>query len=100
MKQFTLFDIQPAAPAFYNTIQATTKLPEYESKALSQEQKVMKVFESGEKLTALEVRRRTGMNQDSCKRAITNLKKKGKLIKLEEMVMEEYGKPNHLWQSI
>lgn len=86
---------------FFNTIKSEGEEKEkFEKEAKGQEAIVMKVFESGEKLTALAVTRKTGINQDSCKRSISVLKKAGKLVKLKEMTMEQYGKKNHYYQKI
>ena len=85
---------------FYNTIQASEQeLKEFKADAKSHQKIIMQVFESGEKLTALEVKRRTGINHDSCKRSINTLFKKKLILKLgkEDMVMEEFGKKNHRW---
>jgi len=102
-KQIELFGetVLGTERCWFNTISAPKpELKQFTKDAKGQEAVVLKVFESGEKLTALEVKRRTGLNQDSCKRAITVLKNKGKLLKLgkDEMVLEEYGKMNHRYQ--
>jgi len=102
-KQTELFEIIPNGTErnWFNTISASKpELQQFTKDAKGQEAVVLKVFESGEKLTALEVKRRTGLNQDSCKRAITVLKNKGKLLKLgkDDMVLEEYGKMNHRYR--
>lgn len=87
--------------SFFNTIGSKNpELSQYKKDAKFQEQRVLKLFNGGEKLTALEACRRTGLNHDSGKRAVTVLKNKGVLTKLAkpEMVREEYGKMNHLFQ--
>mgnify|MGYP007071596763 CR=1 len=104
MTQQSLFDIIPGGndrKSFYNTIKETgITLQKSESDANSQENIILKVFESGEKFTPLAIERLTKINHDSVKRAITNLTNKGKLIKLgkEEMILESRGKMNHRWQ--
>jgi len=101
--QIDLFDTIPNGneKIWYNTINSTEpELTQFKKDAKCQEKLILSVFEDGNKYTALHIKRITGMNQDSCKRAITNLFKKGLIQKLDksDMVMEEYGKPNHRWQ--
>lgn len=87
--------------SFFNTIKSENpELATYQKQAKYQEQRVKKLFESGEKITALEACRRTGLNHDSGKRAVTNLKNKSILTKLSkfEMIREEFGKLNHVYQ--
>lgn len=83
---------------FFNTINEVNPiLAQYKEEAQAQEAVILRLFENGEKMTPLEVERRTGINHDSVKRAITCLTRKGKLVKLDEKVMEVRGKKNHLW---
>ena len=105
MKQTNLFDLPDLIQngnqkSFYNTIHLhAAELKQFKADAKGQEKIILKVFEGCEKLTPLEVERRTGINHDSCKRAITNLTTQNKLIKLgkEDMILEAKGKMNHRW---
>lgn len=87
--------------SWYNTIHSENpELAQYKKESKAQEQKVLKLFQGGEKMTALEVCRRSGLNHDAGKRATTVLKNKLVLTKLSkyEMVVEEFKKKNHLYQ--
>ena len=101
--QTDLFNYQDEAneKVFYNTIHAQEpELSQFKKEAKGQEKAILSVFEDGNKYTALAIKRKLNMNQDSCKRAINSLFKAGLIVKLgkEDMVMEEYGKLNHRWQ--
>jgi len=107
MTQTNLFekipDVIPAGTqkSFYNTIHSKgAELKQYKADAKGQEKKVLKLFQDGSKLSALEVCRRTGLNHDAGKRATSVLKNKNVLTKLskKEMIREEFGKMNHLYQ--
>lgn len=91
---------------FFNTINATdSELELYQKKSISQESIVLEFFKTNsiDKYTCEDVWLRLQslgkismrVPKDSIKRAISVLKRSNKLIKLSEMKLGEYGKPNH-----
>ena len=86
---------------FYNTIQENPKqLAKSESKAKTQEQKIINCFKQYERpLSPSMVLSISGLNcpETSIRRAMTNLSDGGKLEKTKEYVMGNYGKKEHLW---
>lgn len=90
--------------SFYNTINAKgAQLDAFESIANTQEQKVIEVFRKHNKVSFawFEIQNiLSDIPEISIKRAITNLKTKGKLFKTSDMVTGSYGKPCHKYQLL
>ena len=85
---------------FYNTNKLSGEdLTKANENALSQEKEIMEFFKANPEscFTTRDIEDLLSMNHDSCKRAITNLTKKGKLIKSENRVPGYYGYPVHVW---
>lgn len=107
MTQPTLFDTPPKS--YHNTTGLHTKeLIRSENSCKSQEEKVIKVFGSHAKtFTRDEMRAELihiGLITDrtpviSIGRALTNLYKQGRLVKLDEMRTGEWGKPQHSYKK-
>lgn len=68
---------------------------------ISQEEKVLKVFKNAPKLSASEVYNKlnTASPITSIRRAISNLKKQGKLLRLDEFKIGLYGSPEHYYKA-
>lgn len=84
--------------SFFNTISAPEQLAfQFEKAAKSQEELVLEVFcHVRTPLAWFQVQAfLPDMIEISVKRAITNLKNDGKLIKTNEQVMGKYGKVNY-----
>lgn len=89
----------PQRNSFYKTIDAPAKeMVKYEHSAKSQEGRILKIFQDGKKRTALQITEMLNEDRVSIRRGITNLCTEGKLIKLDEQVMERRGRPNHYYQ--
>lgn len=87
--------------SFYNTIGAEgQQLKKYADKARSQEDIVFNYYRRVKRATALQAIRDLKMNHDSCKRAISNLKKRGMLVKTEDKVIEQFGKMNFIYAFV
>lgn len=85
--------------SFYKTIDAPVKeMVRYEHSAKSQEGRILKTFQDGIKRTALQVTEILNEDRVSVRRGITNLCTEGRLIKLDEQVMERRGRNNHYYQ--
>ena len=86
---------------FYNTIQENSdELARSQSKAKTQEQKIIKCFKQYETpLSPSMVLSISGLNCPitSIRRAMTNLSDNGKLEKTKDFVIGNYGKKEHLW---
>lgn len=68
-------------------------------KAGTQTFKIFKLMQDGKKRTSIEVANELGMNLNSSRRALSDLKDKFDLLsKLDELKVEQYGKPNHYYQ--
>ena len=60
---------------------------------------IFKLMQDGKKRTSIEVSNELGMNLNSSRRALSDLKDKFDLVsKLDELKVEQYGKPNHYYQ--
>lgn len=87
---------------FYNTIDLPA--PELEVRqetARSQEEEILEVFELRpyECLTPFEVQDLTGIECiNSVRRSMTNLSKRGKLVKTDVKKVGKYGTPNYTWK--
>ena len=91
---------------YYNTIKAKgTQLKEWELKALSQEVLIKRFMELNEDLsfTPFEIQD-AFLDEDiiwpitSVRRALTNLTKEKAIIKTDELVPGDFGRPNYKWQ--
>ena len=93
---------------FFNTVGLTGKdLKDAEIQAGSQEVKILDLMKTLPylKLTKYEIKTllvslgqiKENTPESSISRALTELYKKGQVIKLEEMRQGGLGKPNHLW---
>ncbi len=68
-------------------------------KAGTQTFKIFKLMQDGKKRTSIEVANELGINLNSSRRALSDLKDKFDLLsKLDELKVEQYGKPNHYYQ--
>jgi hypothetical protein len=97
MQQYDLFN----PPSYHNTPNLTgPKLIEKESRAKSQEEKILEFFRRNRQpYTPFQVQSKL-MPQapiTSIRRAITNLTKRGCLKKTAHQVEELYGTVNYLW---
>lgn len=90
--------------SYFNTTNETGEtLKEYEEKCRGQEAIVLEFFKSrtGFRYTPFDVlnlRFDSNTPITSVRRAITNLTKRGLLVKTEKKVKAQYGKENYLWQ--
>tara|TARA_R100001594_G_scaffold744_3_gene2972 strand:+ start:733 stop:1035 length:303 start_codon:yes stop_codon:yes gene_type:complete len=91
---------------YYNTTkQKANNLKDWELKALSQESLIKKFMELNKDLsfTPFEIQE-AFLEEDviwpitSVRRALTNLTKDNVLIKTDELVPADYGRPNYKWQ--
>ena len=91
---------------YYNTTkQKANNLKDWELKALSQESLIRKFMELNKDLsfTPFEIQE-AFLEEDviwpitSVRRALTNLTKDNVLIKTDELVPADYGRPNYKWQ--
>ena len=93
---------------FYNTIDLQgTDFAKAKKQAETQESKVLGFLQANIKLSFTKHEIKTAlvnlgkMNErtpeSSVSRALSNLHKQGKILKLEEMRLGEFDKPNHLW---
>ena len=96
---------------FYNTIHLQNEdLAKAKKQAETQESKILDFLKANpkQKFTKHEIkialvklgRIRANTPESSISRALTNLCKDGKILKLEEMRLGEFDKPNHLWQVV
>ena len=92
--------------SYYNTTkQKANNLKDWELKALSQESLIRKFMELNKDLsfTPFEIQE-AFVEEDviwpitSVRRALTNLTKDNVLIKTDELVPADYGRPNYKWQ--
>ena len=94
--------------SFHNTINLQgLELAEARKQAETQESKVLGFLQASRKLSFTKHEIKTTlvnlgkMNvktpESSVSRALSNLNKQGKILKLEEMRLGEFDKPNHLW---
>lgn len=98
---FTPMDDFLRHDAFYNTIHLKGEdLKDSKKAAQTQEDAILAYFAKVKKSTSTAASLALGMNLNSARRAITNLCKAGKLIKTDEMRIESFGKPNHLYQYL
>jgi len=75
------------------------KLMQDGKKRTSQTFNIFKLMQDGKKRTSIEVSNELGMNLNSSRRALSDLKDKFDLVsKLDELKVEQYGKPNHYYQ--
>jgi hypothetical protein len=97
--------------SFYNTINLQgSNLVKAKKQAESQESKILaflqankeQSFTKQEIKTALVNLGKIGGNtpESSISRALSNLHKEDKVLKLQEMRLGEFEKPNHLWQAV
>ena len=92
-------------PEFFNTVNLKgSDLKEAKASNNRQNERVLNYFMQMQKpLTPLAVHRwyirvYPAVPECSIKRAITTLTDGGWLVKLDDMVKESYGKPNHQWR--
>lgn len=84
--------------SFFNTSNESGKeLEQSESKAYSQEAKVLRCFLYGN-FTALEIAEKLDLHESSARRCCTNLATKGLLIKTNEQRIGKYGKRNYIFK--
>ena len=87
---------------FYNTIPLVgTELMEARESAATQADRIERFFKenSCKEFTPFMVQEKLGMHCiNSVRRAMTNLSKKGILIKTGNMVIERFGVKNNLWK--
>lgn len=90
---------------YHDTSDAGPKLPEYERKAKTQDERILILFEifkrrqfSPEDVLRLAFRKGQRPPLTSVRRALTNLTNAGKLVKLDRTVEGQYGRPCHLWR--
>lgn len=85
---------------YYNTNEVSGQLLiQYNSEALTQEAMVLEIFVKHKSLAWFQVQSfLPDMNSCSLKRAITNLKKKGKLVKTDELITGSAGKQVHKYR--
>ena len=92
--------------SYYNTTkQKANNLKDWELKALSQESLIRKFMELNKDIsfTPFEIQE-AFLEEDviwpitSVRRALTNLTKDNVLIKTDELVPADYGRPNYKWQ--
>lgn len=86
---------------FYNTIsEKNPELAQYKAQAATQEERVLAYLQYHKRSTTSRIARDLDMNLNSARRSVTNLYKKGKLIKTKEKVVEEFSKPNFIYQIV
>lgn len=101
MIQPTLFD-----QSYYQTTALTeAQATEYNQKAEAQEEKILRWFKSHpDSLKSpsqiWEELFPSNSPLTSVRRAITNLTRRGELIKTEEQVNGVFGRPEHLWRVV
>lgn len=84
---------------FYNTTNETNPvLSQYKAQAATQEEKVLEYYQRHKGATALQVAEILGMHESSCRRSVTNLTKKGFLVKTNIKIAGKYGKPNYIYE--
>jgi len=104
-KELFSFDPEPQ-PSFHNTVHLEGKeLAKEESNCQNQEVRILKIFESNDKLSPYDVyliykRLYAEIPCTSCRRSISNLTKQGKLEKLDEFKEGEFGMKTHLWRIV
>lgn len=91
--------------AHYNTThEAGELLKEYESKAIKQEEMILRLFQTGKKMSPSIVMRFLGKDSKvpltSVRRAIHNLTDEGKLVKTDLKVRGMFGRPEHIWEIV
>lgn len=90
---------------FYNTINLDAKaIAIYSKKNTDQEERICNLMEVDKPYSPFDIQKEyekffPEVPITSIRRAMTNLTKKGLLMKVG-MKQERYGKPNHLWQKI
>ena len=99
-------DFEPMPPKvaeFYNTINLTNPDLERERiKAGTQKAKVLALFRSTDNsgYTSAEIIRITGMNRDSVRRAVSDLKSENLLVWNGEYREGDYGIRNKVWRLV
>lgn len=90
--------------SFFNTIDLTGRqLSEAENQAYKQDDRVLQILKSGDKMTPFEVSEiyNSLYNEapvTSIRRSMTVLTDRGLLQMCDEMKVERFGKPNHYWK--
>lgn len=90
--------------SFFNTIDLAGKeLSEAENQACKQDDRVLQILKSGDKMTPFEVSEAYNSKYSeapvtSIRRSMTVLTDRGLLIMCDEMKVERFGKPNHYWK--
>lgn len=94
-------------PSFHNTIKLVAQnLIEAETNAKNQEERILYLFRTYNKpMTPSEVFKKWQLiwpviPLTSCRRALSNLTKRGELEMLDELVTGTYGALEHKWQKI
>lgn len=84
---------------FYNTVNSEgAELAHYKAVGATQEKRVLAYLQYHKRSTTSRIARDLGMNLNSARRSVTNLYKKGLLVKTEEKVVEEFSKPNFIYR--
>lgn len=91
--------------SYHDSVPANTQeLDDYEKKASTQDAVVLQVFRKNpfRAFTPFEVHAIAGLNcpLTSIRRSITNLTKKGLLIKVKPRQKERYGRENRMWTAV
>ncbi len=97
------YRVQSASSYFNTTNQSGTALTKFKRAAANQDELILKVFNARKriKLTPFDVQKRLrypiSTPITSIRRSLTNLTNSGYLVKLDEMRVGAFGRPNHLW---
>ena len=86
---------------YYNTTKETELLNEYIERAENQNEIVEKIFKIYQKeLSPSQVLKLSKLDcpLTSIRRSMTNLTKEDKLIKTENKITGDYGRPEYLWK--
>jgi hypothetical protein len=95
---------------FYNTIHLQgSNLVKAKKQAETQESKILDFLQANSKLSFTKYELKNALvnigkinvktPESSISRALSNLYKENKILKLQEMRLGEFDKPNHLWQA-
>lgn len=90
---------------FYNTINLDAKaIAVFSKKNTDQEERILNLMENDKSYSPFDIQKEyerffPEIPITSIRRAMTNLTKKGLLMKVG-MKLERYGKPNHLWRKV
>lgn len=103
----TIFDYIPDfdGPGYYNTTRlAGADLADAEAKALTQEERIEALFNGmpdGWTASPEDVHRKVGGRSPltSTRRAMTNLTRRGVLVKTDNQREGQYGRPVYLWKA-